>query len=283
MNIGNSMSLRARINNFAKAKGVSPQLALQSFFAERFLARIEKSSYVGNIALKGGTLLSAILGIEQRTTMDIDATIVGLNVDEAKIVEIVETIAAIDAGDGVVFVRDKSLPLAITKDDEYGGYTIGLVAEFGTIRLPMGIDVTFGDTITPKAEPRDFRSILDGAVSIRLLAYTVETLMAEKLQTILKRGVATTRPRDFYDLYMLHARGDYSKATLSTAVKATFSNRHSEEYFNARKEIVEMLSKSEFQRQQWLRYQKKTSYASEISFDDVIDALNKILCQVKWK
>ena len=283
MNIGNSMSLRARINNFAKAKGVSPQLALQSFFAERFLARIEKSSYVGNIALKGGTLLSAILGIEQRTTMDIDATIVGLHVDEAKIVEIVETIAAIDAGDGVVFVRDKSLPLAITKDDEYGGYTIGLVAEFGTIRLPMGIDVTFGDTITPKAEPRDFRSILDGAVSIRLLAYTVETLMAEKLQTILKRGVATTRPRDFYDLYLLHTRGDYSKATLSTAVKATFSNRHSEEYFNARKEIVEMLSKSEFQRQQWLRYQKKTSYASEISFDDVIDALNKILCQVKWK
>ena len=277
------MSLRARINNFAKAKGVSPQLALQSFFAERFLARIEKSSYVGNIALKGGTLLSAILGIEQRTTMDIDATIVGLRVDEAKIVEIVETIAATDAGDGVVFVRDKSLPLAITKDDEYGGYTIGLVAEFGTIRLPMGIDVTFGDTITPKAEPRDFMSILDGAVSIRLLAYTVETLMAEKLQTILKRGVATTRPRDFYDLYMLHARGDYSKATLSTAVKATFSNRHSEEYFNVRKEIVEMLSKSEFQRQQWLRYQKKTSYASEISFDDVIDALNKILCQVKWK
>lgn len=283
MNSGKSMSLRARINNFAKAKGVSPQLALQSFFAERFLARIEKSPYAGNIALKGGTLLSAILGIEQRTTMDIDATVVGIQVDEAKIVEIVETIAATDADDGVVFVRDKSLPLAITKDDEYGGYTIGLVAEFGTIRLPMGIDITFGDAITPKAELRDFGSILDGGVSIRLLAYTVETLMAEKLQTILKRGVATTRPRDFYDLYMLHSRGGYSKVTLSRAVKATFANRQSEEYFKARKEVVEMLSKSGFQRQQWLRYQKKTPYASEISFDDVIDSLNKILCQVKWQ
>ena len=277
------MSLRARINNFAKAKGVSPQLALQSFFAERFLARIETSPYAGNIALKGGMLLSAILGIEQRTTMDIDATIVDIHVDEAKIVEIVETIAATDAGDGVVFVRDKSLPVAITKDDEYGGYTIGLVAEFGTIRLPMGIDVTFGDIITPKAELREFGSILDGAVSIRLLAYTIETLMAEKLQTILKRGVATTRPRDFYDLYMLHSRGGYSKETLSKAVKATFENRQSEEYFNARKGIVETLSKSEFQRQQWLRYQKKTPYAFEISFDDVIDSLNKILCQVKWR
>lgn len=277
------MSLRARINNFAKAKGVSPQLALQSFFAERFLARIEKSPYVGNIAVKGGTLLSAILGIEQRTTMDIDATVVGIQVDEAKIVEIVETIAATDTGDGIVFVRDKSLPLAITKDDEYGGYTIGLVAEFGTIRLPMGVDVTFGDTITPKAELRDFRSILDGTVSIRLLAYNIETLMAEKLQTILKRGVATTRPRDFYDLYMLHSRGGYSKRMLSRAVKATFTNRQSEEYFNARKKIVEMLSESGFQRQQWLRYQKKTPYASELSFDDVMDSLNKILSQVKWQ
>lgn len=283
MNIANSMSLRARINNFAKSKGVPPQFAIQSFFAERFLARIEKSPYAGNLALKGGLLMGAILGIEQRTTMDIDATVIGIRVDEAKIVEIIETVAATDMGDGVVFSRDDSQPSAITKDDDYGGYSMGLVAKFGTIRLSMSVDVTFGDTITPKAESRCFRSMLDGAASMRLLAYTVETLMAEKLQTILKRGVATTRPRDFYDLHMLCERGEYSKTILSEAVKATFTSRQSIEYFNVRKSIVAMISKSEFQRQQWSRYQRKNPYAAGVSFENVIDSLREILAQITWQ
>ena len=277
MNLGNSMSLRARINNFAKSKGISPQLALQSFFAERFLARVARSPYAGNFALKGGTLMSAILGIEQRTTMDIDATIIGIGADETAIAGIVEAIAATDVGDGIAFVRDETAPSEIAKDDEYGGFTIGLVAKFGTIQLPIGIDVTFGDAITPHAERRNFRSMLDGAGSIQLLAYTVETMMAEKLQTILKRGAATTRPRDFYDLHKLHERGEYRKPILSKAVKATFESRHSNEYFDSRKEIVETISRSEFQRQQWLRYQRKSPYAAGITFGDVISSLNDIL------
>ena len=277
MNNAKSMSLRARINNFSKRHGVSPQLALQSFFAERFLARIAQSPYAGNLAIKGGTLMSAILGIEQRTTMDVDATIIGIRADEAKIVEIVETIAAIDVGDGIAFTRDESIPTAIVKDDEYGGYTIGLVASFGTIRLPIGVDVTFGDAITPAAESRDFKSLLDDAVSIRLMAYPIETLMAEKLQTILKRGVSTTRPRDFYDLYMLHNRREYDTNVLAQAVKNTFTNRDSKDSLASWRTTINAVKTSAFQRDQWRRYTLKMPFAKDIAFDDVLVSLEEVL------
>lgn len=181
MKAGNSMSLRARINNLAKTKGISPQLALQSFFAERFLARIEKSRYSKNLALKGGTLMSVLFGLEQRTTMDIDATVVGMRADETKI--------------------------------------------------------------------------------------------AEKLQTILKRGVGTTRPRDFYDLHMICKRGNYDRQILSNAVLATFENRASMEILANWREVVEAIKGSDFQRQQWERYKKKVSYAANIAFDEVISSL----------
>ena len=281
MNSAESMSLRARINNCAKAKGVSPQLALQSFFAERFLARIERSPYAGNLALKGGTLMCAILGVAQRTTMDIDATIVGMRVDETDIAKLVEKIAKTDAEDGVTFSLAPAPPDGIAKDDEYGGCSVGLIAEFGTIRMPIGVDVTFGDIITPKAEFREFRSILDEGAAIRLLAYTTETLMAEKLQSILKRGAGTTRPRDFYDLHMLRVRGEYDLAVLAKAVANTFANRRSEEHFLKSAEIVESISKSDFQRAQWTRYGKKAPYAAGIAFEDVLGSLAVLLDQLR--
>lgn len=280
MKAGNSMSLRARINNLAKTKGISPQLALQSFFAERFLARIEKSQFYENLALKGGTLMSVLFGIEQRTTMDIDATVVGMRVDETKIAEMVDAIASTDTGDGILFLRNDSRPSAIAKDDEYGGYTIGLTATFGTIRLPIDIDVTFGDVITPHPQLIEFSSLVDGTIPIRLLAYTIETLIAEKLQTILKRGVGTTRPRDFYDLHIICKRGNYDRQILPKAIWATFENRASMEILGKWHEVVEAIRVSDFQQQQWERYRKKAPYAANVTFDEVIGSLIGILSAI---
>ena len=273
MSQANSMSLRARINNFAKKEGISPQLALQSFFIERFLARIEKSAYAGNFVIKGGTLMCEILGLPQRTTMDIDATLVGLHADEQTVVDIVEAIASVDVGDGISFRRERIPNVPIAKDDEYGGWSIGLIAEFGTIRLPIGVDVTYGDAITPAAESREFTGVLDDKLRIRLLAYTLETLMAEKVQSILKRGVATTRPRDFYDLHMLSRSVGFDIALFAMALRNTIVNRNSEEYLKNWRDIVEAIATSDFQRQQWRRYQKRMSYAHDISFDDLIESL----------
>ena len=224
--------------------------------------------------------MSAILGIERRTTMDVDATVIGIHADEAKIVEIIESIATIDMGDGIAFTRDASIPTVIAKDDEYGGFTIGLVAQFETIRLPISVDVTFGDAITPKAEPRNFKSPLDDTISTRLLAYPAETLMAEKLQTILKRSVATTRPRDFYDLYMLYARKEYKTNVLSQAVKNTFANRNSEELLLNWQSTINAFKRSDFQRDQWRRYTMKMPFANDITFDDVIESLEKIFADL---
>ena len=271
--IAKSMSVRAKINNFAKANGISPQHAMQSFFAERFLARIEKSKYVKNIAIKGGALMSDILGIAKRTTMDVDATIIGMHADEEVIKRIVTEVAATDVGDGIAFDVNLADPGAITKDDDYGGFSIGMHAIFGTIRLPIGIDITFGDIITPKAERRSFSTMLDDKTKITVFAYTVETIIAEKLQTVLKRGVANTRPRDYYDLYMLSELGGYAIATLKSAVANTFRNRHSEEYLKNWRKIMAAVAASDVMAAQWNRYQSNAPYAKGIKFSELVAAV----------
>ena len=277
MSQADSMSLRARINNYSKRAGISSQLALQGFFIERFLARIEKSAYAENLVIKGGALMCEILGLPQRTTMDVDATVVGMRANAQAVVRIVESIAAVDVGDGVSFRRDSTAQTPIAKDDEYGGWSIGLIAEFGTIRLPIGIDVTYGDAITPAPATREFSGVLDDKLRIRLLAYTVETLMAEKVQSILKRGVATTRPRDFYDIHMLVRRGGFDVALFAKALQNTIENRNSEEYLKRWKEIVDAIAASDFQKEQWSRYQRRMPYAKDISFPDLIASITNLM------
>jgi len=268
-----SMSIRAKINNFAKANGISPQHALQTFFAERFLARVEKSAYAANLAVKGGTLMSAILGVSQRTTMDVDATVIGMHADEDVIRKIVADVAATDVGDGIVFEVDLSHPGVITKDDEYGGYSISMHALLGTIRLPISVDLTFGDVITPKAEKRMITTILDDRVRISIYAYTVETLIAEKLQTVLHRGDANTRPRDFYDLYMLLERGVFDWDVLREAVANTFRNRHSEPYLSDWRKIVAAVAASGKMQKEWGRYRASAAYARGLEFASLIAAV----------
>jgi len=276
-NVAKSMSLRARINNFAKSHDISPQLALQHYFSERFLARVERSRYMRNLAVKGGTLMSAILGVAQRTTMDIDATIVGMRADEGIVERLVREVAAIDLDDGIVFEVDQSRPGIIRKDDDYGGFSIGMIAVLGTIRLPIGIDITFGDIITPAPCERMFSPMLDENTGITVLAYTIETLIAEKLQTILKRGVANTRPRDYYDLYMLESSGQYDRVVLRQALANTVKNRHSEQYLAQWKMIVGSLLGSEFQKDQWQRYCNRLTYVGKLGFDVVVQSIERLL------
>lgn len=272
-----SMSLRAKVNNFAKAKGLSPQHALQAFFAERLLARIEKSRYRKNLAVKGGTLMGAILGIAQRTTMDVDATVIGLRLDADSAKELVAEVAATDVGGGIRFEIDPSAPSAIAKDDDSGGFSVGLTASFGSIRLPIGIDLTVGDVITPKAERRRFATILDDRVEISVYAYTVETLIAEKLQTVLRRGDANTRPRDFYDLHMLKMRGGINLPMLRRAVIRTFKNRHSEDALQRWRTVLSVVDESEAMRRQWERYRASAPYAKGISFEATVRSVQEFL------
>ena len=147
----------------------------------------------------------------------------------------------------------------------------------GLLESIVSIDVTYGDVITPAATLRDFVGILDDSFRIRLLAYTTETLMAEKVQSILKRGVATTRPRDFYDLHMLCRKGGYDAALFAKALRNTIENRHSEAFLSRWRETVRDIASSDFQKQQWTRYQKRMPYARDIPFDDLVGSLSGLL------
>lgn len=272
----NSMALRARINNLAKRKGISPQLAMQSFFAERFIARIAVSPYAGNLALKGGALVSGILGVAARTTMDVDATVFGLKATAGTVERMMEEIAGIDAGDGIRFVRTGSAAEGIRKEDGYGGFGIAFLAQFGTIRQPLSVDVTFGDAITPGAEEREIVSCVDDGVRMRVLAYPVETVMAEKVETILRRGAATTRPRDFYDLHKLREAGVCRAEVLPEAVRRTVERRGSVEYAKRWREILGGVAGSQFQKEQWGRYAGRYRYAEGIGFGEVMASVEAV-------
>jgi len=150
-----------------------------------------------------------------------------------------------------------------------------MIAVLGTIQRPIGIDVTFGDVITPKAERRQFSTILDDETKITVYAYTVETLIAEKLQTVLSRGDVNTRPRDFYDLYMLAERGGFDEELLREAVANTFRNRHSEAALTGWRKIVDAVGDSEAMRGHWERYRWGASYAKDIDFAATVQAVRQ--------
>lgn len=273
--IAMSMSVRARANNIAKEMRIAPQAVLQAYFVERFLARVAQSPFASRVVLKGGTLMSALFGMAERTTMDIDATVLDVRGSEENLRAVVESICAIDANDGVAFLVGRDAP--IRKDDEYGGLEFSLVACLGTIRLSLGLDVTVGDAITPKPRGIEYRKVLDDGGVIHLLAYPTETLLAEKLQTILKRGAMSTRPRDFYDVYKIVASQSYRQDVLREAVSATFLNRRSEDLLQKWHEIMDGVAQSKFIRNGWLKYQRQFRYAQSVLFEDVIMSIRRVL------
>lgn len=270
-----SMSIRAKVNNIARRLDIAPQAALQAYFAERFLVRLSLSRHASAMVVKGGTLMSSLFGIAERTTMDIDATLIGVPGDETNIRSILAEICGIDAKDGISFVINCSGP--IRKDDEYGGYGFSLTAHMGTIRLPLGVDVTVGDVITPSPAFIEHSSILDQSDRICLFAYTTETLLAEKLQTVLKRGTLTTRPRDFYDIHKIVASGMYRPDILVVAVRKTFERRNSDDLIPQRYQILESIERSMFIREMWRKYRERFSYAKDIELKSVFFSIRKLL------
>ena len=176
--------------------------------------------------LKGGMLVAAIVGLDNRATMDLDTTLKNLPLTPEAIRSALEQVAAVPFDDGVTFEVGKISP--IREDDIYGGYRVMLNAHFDTLITPLSIDVSTGDAITPHAVQYQFSEIFDDEKSYELWAYNIETVMAEKVETILRRGVFNTRPRDFYDAYILATTQKFDKAVFAEALNATASpSRHS--------------------------------------------------------
>ncbi len=268
-----AMQLKARIKNLAVKNHIPAQAVLQNFMLERLLERISVSKYKNKIVLKGGMLIASMVGIHSRTTMDMDATLRGFALNEAAIREAFSEIAAITLEDEVTLRLDHIAP--IREDDEYGGFRIAMIASYESIHTPLKIDLTAGDVITPEAVRYCFPSNFDDR-QIEIWAYPIETILAEKVETILRRSVLNTRPRDFYDVYILASThsDEIHWDTFQQALHATAAKRESLPMLSAAATILENIQQDEVMRQRWERYCKENAYAQGIPFDEVLRVLS---------
>ena len=271
----NAMSLKAKIKNIAKARGVSAQVVLQNFFFECFLNRLSRSEYREKFILKGGLLIAAMAGLDVRSTMDMDTTVRSLSLDEEHIKIAINTICTVPLNDGITF-QITGITF-IREDDEYGGFRVSLNAIYEIINAPLSIDITSGDVITPKPVKRLFKSLLNDTDQYELWSYNSETILAEKIETILRRSVGNTRPRDFYDVYLITKTQKFNKTIFNQALSATSAHRGTTEKISNVSEILEAIEKSQILRNQWEKYRREYTYARDIKFEDTIKAIKDLV------
>ena len=271
-----AMSLKAKIRNIAKQKNIPAQVILQNYMFERLLVRLSASEYKEKFVLKGGMLVAAIVGLDNRATMDMDTTLKNLPLTPEAIRSALESISSIAYDDGVSFEIGKISP--IREDDIYGGYRVMLNAKYDTIVTPLSIDVSTGDAITPNPVEYTFSEIFDDEKFYRLWAYNIETVMAEKIETILRRGVFNTRPRDFYDAYILATTQKFDKALFTEALKATAAHRGTTEQIADIPTIMKNIEESTELRAMWDKYRKQFAYAENISYEHVLCEVKKLIC-----
>ncbi len=272
----NAMQLKAVIKNISKDKHISAQLVMQNFMLERLLERISVSKYRQNFILKGGFLIAAMVGLDTRATMDMDATIKGWPVNEESIKNMFLDICKIDLQDDVTFEFKKIGE--IREGDDYTEYRVSLSANYPPMAVTLKLDITTGDKITPREIEYRFKLLLEDR-EIPILAYNLETVMAEKLETVVSRGDQNTRPRDYYDIYIL-AKMQYKNIEteyLSAALDATSKKRGSSEILKEYKNIIDIVRNSDVMIKQWRTYQRDFEYATDISFDEVCDAVVRMM------
>lgn len=273
--IKNAMSLKAKINNIAKKEKTLPQAVMQTYMLERLLERISISEYKDNFILKGGMLISSIIGIDNRSTMDMDTTIKGFKLDKENLEKILQEIIKIDIVDNIKFkiIRIEN----IREDDDYGGLRVHLQAYFDEMPIDLKIDVTAGDKITYKEINYKYNLLLEKR-SIEIWTYNVETIIAEKYESIIKRSILNTRIRDFYDLYMLthFDKKNIQNKVLAIAIKETAKHRETFDIINDRnivEDVINSIQNDKSLKEQWNKYQSSYEYAKDIKYEQLIDSI----------
>lgn len=267
--------LKGAIRSMATKKNLRAQEVLQMFLFERILERLANSSYRNNFILKGGLLISSMIGISERTTMDMDTTVRGIQMEEDEIVKAVKEIISVDVSDGIEFEYESIEP--IREEDAYNNFRIHLRAKYGKIDSPMKIDVTTGDVITPAAVQYEFPMLFDEK-AIPVLAYTIETILAEKYETIIRRNIGTTRARDYYDLHTLYRsrREEIRTDILKEAVLHTAKKRESTEDIQDWRGIIQDIRDEPQMSLLWKNYVADNKYIGDLQFGEVLDTVNEI-------
>lgn len=263
--------LKGRIKSLAQKHHADARILLRIYMMERFLERISVSRYQDNFIIKGGILVTSLIGVALRATMDIDTTIKNLNLSDEDIHNVFMEICSIDLHDDVTF-QLKHIS-HIMDEMEYPGIRLGVQASLGTMPIPMKIDISTGDVITPREIQYQYHLLLENR-SIPLWTYNLETLLAEKLQTVLARGLLNTRMRDFYDLHELTRvyPDKFSPSILRNAFQATCNKRHTSSLLSNGSQIINDLRQDENLASLWNAYQRKYPYAAQISYSEIIDS-----------
>ncbi|HET5455815.1 nucleotidyl transferase AbiEii/AbiGii toxin family protein [Streptococcus pneumoniae] len=274
----NANSFKAKIKNISKDKGIPAQQVQQHYLIEQVLKLISTSSYRDSFIVKGGYLIGQMIGLDKRTTMDLDVTLKGTEMSRENLIHIFEEILCSNT-DGFSFSVDKLEP--IRQDDEYGGFSLKLNATFDTLKEVVFIDITTGDKITPREITYSMTSIFTNE-SIKIWTYNLETVLAEKLETIISRGLASTRPRDRYDLFTLYKlrKEEINLEVLKNALENTAEKRKSKDTIYNWEEQVRGIEISDYQKELWIRYQRQFKYAKDISFDNSVQIIREIMQQI---
>ena len=268
--------IKGRIKSVAKQNNADARTLMRIYMMERFLERLAQSEYRDNFIIKGGILVTAMIGVAHRSTMDIDTSMKNLNLSAEDALRVVNRVKDIDLDDGVSFdVKDVS---NIMDEMEYPGIRVTMNANVGRLITPLKIDISTGDVITPRAIEFNYDLLLEDR-SISLWSYNLETILAEKLQTVLARGILNTRMRDFYDIRMLldTYEDKVNKAVLKDAFAATCKKRGTDHLQEQAEEIIKIIEADEQLQVLWRAYQKKYSYAAEIDYASVISGVRKLM------
>lgn len=273
--IKTAKQLKDLIRNLSKEKSADAQLLMRNYMMERFLERISLSEYKDKFILKGGMLVAAMVGLDARSTMDLDAAVKGANVTVMDVENIISAIVSVPLDDGVSF-RMKKIS-EIMDEAEYPGVRVGLETKFDGVITPLKIDISTGDVITPREVRYHFKLMLEER-SIDVWAYNLETVLAEKLETIISRTITNTRMRDFYDIYILcqiHGK-TLNAEILHDALYATAKKRGTEQYLQDATDVFDEVENDVGIKKLWQSYQKKFSYASDIPWEEVMQSVSAL-------
>ena len=270
-----SEQIKGAIRNISKKTGINPNSLLQMCLFEGILEKLSKSKYSENFILKGGLLISSLIGVDMRSTMDMDTTLRGIPLNEESISNILNEILAIEIDADIEYKLIKLSP--IRQEDVYEDFCASISCIFGKINATLNIDITTGDVITPREMNYSYSRILEEG-TIPIMTYTIETILAEKFETISSRNITTTRARDFYDLYMIYSiyKDKIDKDILRKAIERTSKYRGSFETALQYKEIVELFRESETPKKLWKKYTQNNPYSKDVDFLDTISVYEEI-------
>ena len=267
--------IKGRLKNIAKAQKVNPNTLMKLFFYERFLERLSKSPYKDNFVLKGGFYLSTLFGFDRRTTVDVDVSFKNIKFEKDFVETAITEIASIDVEDGMQFTYLKTNP--IRDEDEYGGFRIFLKVALEKMKDTIHLDIATGDPITPREIEYTYKPLLSEE-PITVLSYNLETVLAEKLETILRLSDGNTRMKDFYDIYLISQEGykNLDMKKLKQAINATFQKRNYT--YNTKLQLTDIQTSQKLAKQ-WMIYKNDVNhfYARDLKFDDILVPLDSLI------